>query len=304
MTRFFRRALCAAALATALPLAAAATPLDDYVAARDQAIGAAVAAANAGKSGDDAAIKAEETARRDLASRMGALVGPLKLKGFGAAAYTLDVLVYGDDLPTTQLDGMALTDKEGTSRVLVTLEPLLQAWLAARAKDKDAPPAVRGGLKALPNTGYLVNNSLVDTGGGFIPYLPLPVTAAPGETVYASLGLFTDEAPADTPPNTIVVVRVAEGRAMLGMMPVTLDMKVPATCERIWKPYDTKIQALQKQVEAVSDLEDPRFAALAKLEEDGAAAFQTCLAKAPESQAAIATATRSAEGFIGLLSGH
>ncbi|MFH3481395.1 hypothetical protein [Xanthobacter variabilis] len=309
MTRLARRTLCAALLAAALPfvcqpLAATAAPVDDYFAVRDKAIATALAAANAGKNGDDDVIKAEEAARQDLAKRMSALVGPLKLKGLGNPTYTLDVFVYGDDLGTTQLDGMALTDKNETTRVVVTPEPVLQAWLTARAKDKDAPAAARGGLKALPNTAYLVNNSIVNPGGGFIPYTALAVTAAPGETAYANLGLYTDEAPADTPPNTIVVVRVADGRAVLGMMPVTLDAKVPAVCTQVWKPYDVKIQALLKATETVSDLEDPRFAELSKLEEEGAAAFQACFAKAPESQAALAAATKRAEAFLDTLRGR
>ncbi|WP_454918946.1 hypothetical protein [Xanthobacter sediminis] len=304
MTCHVRRILCAAVLAATLPLTAAAAPVDDYLAARDKAVSAAVAAAKAGRSGDDAAIKAEDIARRDLAKRMVALVGPLKFKGLGAPVFTLEVLVYGDDTPATQLDGLGFTNKDGTTRVVVSPEPVFQAWLAARAQDKDAPAAVRDGLKAAVETGYLVNNSLVNVGGGYVPYAALPLTAAPGETAFANLGLFTDEAPADAPPNSIVVVRVADGRAVLGMTQVQLDVKPIPACAQVWKPYDTRIQALLKATAGVSDLEDPRWSELAKVEEEGSAAFRACFAKAPETQAALAAAAKRAEGFLQNLRGQ
>ncbi|MDQ0507168.1 hypothetical protein [Xanthobacter agilis] len=306
MTRIDHRLLRAAVLAAALPAAAAAAPVDDYMASRDKAVTAAVAAAKAGKAGDDAEIKAEEVARKDLAKRMSALVGPLKFKGLGTPSFTLDMFVYGDDLPATRLDGMAFANADETTRVVATPEAVFQAWLAARAKDKDVPEAaaVREGGRAAVDTGYLVNNALVNVGGGVVPYTALPVTAAPGETVYANLGLFTDEAPANALPNTIVLLRVADGRAVMGMTAVALNMKPVLACDQAWKPYNTKVQALLKATETVSDLEDPRWAELAKVEEEGSNVFRTCLAKAPESQAAFATATKRAEAFLQTLRGN
>lgn len=303
MTRLARRILCAAAF-LALPLAATAAPVDDYLAAREKAVSAAVATAKAGRSESDAAVNAEKAARKDLAARMAALVGPQKFKGLGAPAFTLEVFVYGDDLPTTQLDGMAFANKDESVRVLVTPEPVFQAWLAARARDKEAPASVRGGAKAVADTAYLVNNALVTGGGGYVPYATLPVTSAAGETAYATLGLFTDEAPADSLPNSIVVVRVADGRAVLGMARAETGMKAVPACTQVWKPYDIKVQALLKATENVSDLEDPRWAELAKVEEEGAGAFRACLAKAPESQAALAAAARKADTFLQTLRGN
>lgn len=299
------RTLCALFLATlpfGTPLLAA--PVDDYVTARDAALASAVAAAKAGKAGDAAQAKTEEEARTDLAKRMSALLGPLKFKGLGAPAYTLDVFVYGDDLPATQLDGMAFTSKDETTRVLTTPLPVFQGWLAARAKDKDAPAGVDAGPAAAVNSGYLVNNSLAGMGGGFVPYVPLQLAATPGETAYANLGLFTDEAPANALPNTLVVLRVADGRATIGITGVSLNMKPVPACEAAWKPYNTKIQTLLNALDGVSDLEDPRWTELSKLEAAGSTAFRTCLAQAPESQAALAAATKRAEAFLQTLRGN
>ncbi len=303
MIRLARRVLCAAVLA-AQPFAAAAAPVDDYLAVREKAVSAAVAAAKAGKSDSDAAVNAEKAARKDLTSRMAALVGAQKFKGLGAPAFTLEVFVYGDDLATTQLDGMAFANKDETVRVLVTPEPVFQAWLAARAEDKEAPASVWGGAKAVAETAYLVNNALVTGSGGYMPYTALPVTAGPGETAYATLGLFTDDAPADSLPNSIVAVRVADGRAVLGVTRVETGMKPVPACTQVWKPYDTRIQALLKATENLSDLEDPRWAELSKVEDEGATAFRTCLVKAPESQAALAVATRKADAFLQTLRGN
>lgn len=299
MIRFARRVLCAAVLAAPVPLSAA--PVDDYLAAHDQAVAAAVTAAKAGKSGDAAVAKAEQAALNDLGRRMRALVGPLKLRGLGAPAFSLDILVFGEAEPVRQLDGLAFSSKDEATRVLVTPEPVFQAWRAARAKDKDAPAAFGDGLKAAMATEYFANNSVINVGGGFWPYLALPVAAGNGETVQASLGVFTDEAPANQAPNSLVLVRVADGRASVGITRVTLEVKPIPACDAVWAPYAAKIGELQKGAEKDGKPDDPRWTEISRAFDDGSAAFRACFAQAAQSRPILAPAIRQAEGFLATL---
>src|SRR5579863_6176891 len=85
-----------AGLAMAAAAPAGAGPEDRYVAARDAAIGKLKLIA---KNGDnDAAAKAEDAARADLAARMRAILGPLAYAGFGAGELNLDTLSEGDEV--------------------------------------------------------------------------------------------------------------------------------------------------------------------------------------------------------------
>lgn len=305
MTRFARKLACRAiVLAAALPFAAAAAPVDDYIAARDKAVSDVVAAFKAGKGGDDATIKKEETAVKDLGKRMIALVGPLKLKGLGAPAYTLEGLLYGDDQPTRQLDGVLFSDKDGATQIVVAPQSVFQGWLAARAKDPEAPAAMRGALPAAAADPYFYNSSLTFQGGGYTPYLALPLAAADGETVIATLGLYSDEMPANLPPNQVSIVRLADGKAIVGLTEVKLDITPIAACDAVWKPFAARIDAMQKAVEKDNKDNDPRWEEIAKIGDDGSAAFAACFAREAPSQPFFPAAVKRAEALLATARGN
>ncbi|MFG1481024.1 hypothetical protein V5F53_20570 [Xanthobacter sp. V4C-4] len=302
MIRFARRVLCALALIAPWPLAAA--PVDDYLAARDRAVAAAVAAAKTGTGGDAASLAAEQAALQDLAKRMRALVGPLKVKGLGAPAFSLDILIFGRDEPIRQLDGLTVANTDETTRVLVTPEPVFQAWLAARAEDKEAPAVFRDGPAAAAGTEYFANNSILSIGSGFWPYATLPLAAGAGETVVATLGIFTDEAPANQLPNSIVLLRVAEGRATVAFTRVAVDKTRLPACDATWKPYAARIDGLRRDAEKGGNPDDPRWVQISQAYDQGSAAFRACYATAVQGQPALTTAARRAEGLLATLRGN
>lgn len=239
-----RSLACTLLLSAALPAAASADALSDYMAARDKATADAVAAAKAGKSGDDAVVKREEAALKDLGKRLAAVLGPLKFKGLGAPEYSLRVLTYDENTPAHDLDGLIFADKDFNTRLVVTTDSIFTAWLAARAKDDGAPAAFASGVKAAAATPELYTNAIGFDGGFYEPYVELPVAAAPGETTTAWLGLQTEEPAGNTAPNEIAIVRVGGGKAMVGISIVKLDAKPIAACDAVWKPSKTKADAL------------------------------------------------------------
>ncbi|MEP9350222.1 hypothetical protein [Xanthobacter sp. KR7-225] len=304
MRGFAHSLACALLLTAAVPGLAAADPLGDYVAARDKAIAQSLAAAKADKSGDEAVIKREEAAMKDLAKRLGAVLGPLKFKGLGAPTYSLHVFTYDVDAPTHQLDGLAFADKDYNTRIVVTPESVFQAWLAARAKDEGAPAALGAGVKAAAGASEFYTNALVFDGGFYQPYVELPVAAAPGETAVAILGQQVDEPPGNTPPNDIAIVRIADGKAMVGYAVAKLDIKPIAACDAVWKPFKAKADALQKQVEKDNKSEDPRWDQISAINDEGSAAYRDCFAKAAPTQPFFAAAVKRAEAFLATARGQ
>lgn len=289
-------ASCAATFAVAFSFAADAAPLDDYLAAREKAVAELMVAVKAGKLDDEATMKRDEAAVADLEKRMKAIVGPVKIKGLGSPGFSLPILVY-EDGPTRMLDGITVSNKDGSANALVTPEPLFQAWLAARAKDKDAPAEFGKGLSAAAQSDYFYTFTVANE-GTITPYTALPVAAVEGETALAALALHSDDSPRNNPPSSIVVVRLAEGKATIAVTELKGDVKAIAACDALWKPFATKIAALQAAAEKENKDDDPRWDEIAKLEDDGGAAFRTCFVKEVPSQPVFAAATKQAEAFL------
>lgn len=293
-----RSLACAIILSTALPALAAADPLSDYVAARDKAIAASLAAGKAGKSGDEAVVKREEAALKDLGKRMTVVIGPLKFKGLGDPQYTLRVLTYDENTPAKDLDGISFANKDFNTRLVVAPDSLFTAWLAARAKDPDAPAAFASGLKAAAGTSEFYTNAIAFDGGYYQPYVELPVAAAPGETAIAWLGLQTEEPAGNSAPNEIAIVRVGGGKAMVGVTMTKLDVKPIGACDAIWQPFKTKADALQKQVEKDNKDQDPRWEQITKIQDEGSIAYRACFLKEAPGQPFFAAAVKKAEAFL------
>lgn len=294
-----RRIACAVLFAAALPVGAAASPEGDYMVARDRAIAASIAAHKAGKGADEAVVARDEAALKDLGKRMFSLVAPVKVKGLGSPAYTLQMFIFGDDEPVRQLDGIAVHDKDNSTRVVITPEAVLQKWIATRAGDKGAPAALRQGIAEAAATDYFYNHAVIDSAGGYTPYLTLPVTPGPGEAAYATLGLFSDDVPGNTLPNRITIVRVIPGgRALVGIAPAKLALKPLPACDAVWKPYKARFDALNAAISKDNKTDDPRVAEATKIADEGSAAYRACFAKEAQTQPFLAAAVRKAEAFL------
>lgn len=299
-----RTLACALILSTALPALAAADPLSDYVAARDKATAASIAAAKAGKSGDDAVVKREEAALKDLGKRLTAVLGPIKFKGLGVPKYSLQLLIYDESGPSRELDGLAFASKDYDTRLVVTSDSLFNTWLAARAKDDGAPAALASGVKAAAGTPEFYTSAIASDGGFYQPYVELPVAAVPGETAVAWLGLQTEEPSGNTAPNEIAIVRIGGGKAMVGVTMAKLGDKPIPACDAVWQPFKAKADALQKQVEKDNKDQDPRWEEITKIQDEGSNAYRACFMKEAPNQPFFAAAVKKAEAFLATARGQ
>lgn len=301
--RLARPLACATLVAAALPLAAAAAPADDYLAAKDKAVAAVVGAVKAGKN-DEEMAKQEDALLKDLGARMTALLGPLTFKGLGAPAFSLEYLLLGADEPTEQLDGLIFDNEDDTTRLLVSPEPVFNAWLAARAKDEGAPAALGSDLKAAAATDIFYNDSVVSLSGGYTNYVELPLTAMDGETTYAALGLLSDEIGGNSLPNAIVIVRAAKDKVMVGITEAKVDIQPLAACDKLWAPYEEKSHKLLAAAEKDNKEDDPRWEQIAQIQEEGSTLYRDCFAKAAQGLPFFSAATKQAEALLATARGN
>jgi hypothetical protein len=300
MTRPARRLPNGTALVLALGLAMAAAgqagagPAEDYIAARDKAVAALVAAEKAGTS-PEVLEKRDAADRKALEQKMRALLGPLRLKGF-TATFSPATLLEGN-IDSGGPDGLLFAQEDSGTYLLVSPEPVFANWLAARAKGEGAAQALSRGIAAATASDDFYTLA-IGTEAAFSRYMDLPVTAAEGETVRAAIGLFSQDLPANTLPESVVVTRVANGRVAVGTSAVELGITALPACDKAWKAADAKTQALRTAAEKSKNQDDPRWAQANSAEVDASLAFRACFAKEAAGKPFLAAAVKRAEALL------
>ncbi|MFG1319555.1 hypothetical protein [Xanthobacter autotrophicus] len=301
MIRFARRLALQTAgvvlLAASLPLAALAGQADDdYIAARNTAVAALAAAEKAGANPDDL-YKRDGTALAALEKRMGALLGPLKFKGLDAPPTFSPGTLLDGQIESGEPDGLRFSDTDFTTRLLVSPEPVFTSWLAGRAKEENAPPALAGGIKAAMASDLFYTYA-ISSDAAFSSYVELPVAAGEGETAYAALGLFSQDVAANQVPDSIVITRIAGGRVIIGTSEAKVAIKSIPACDQVWKTYAAKAKTLRAAAQKSKKDDDPRWDDASRAEDDGSAAYRACFAKEARSQPFFAAAVARAEALL------
>ena len=301
MIRFVRRLALQTAgvflLAASLPLAAVAGQADDdYIAARDKAVAALTAAEKAGVNPDDL-YKRDETALAELQKRMAALLGPLTFKGLNAPPSFSPGTLLDGQMESGEPDGLRFSDADFTTRLLVSPEPVFTSWLAARAREENAPPALASGIKGAMATDIFYTDA-ISSDAAFTLYAPLPVAAVDGETVYAALGLFSQDVTANQVPDSIVITRIANGRVIIGATEAKVAIKAVPACDQVWKTYAAKAKTLRAAAQKSKKEDDPRWDDASRAEDEGSAAYRACFAKEAKSQPFFAGAVARAEALL------
>lgn len=295
-----RRLVLAVLLLGALP--AHAGPSEDYIAARNKAMATMSAAVKAGK--DTAQLeKLEDGARADLTKRMTALLGPLTFKGLDPKPAFSPSTLYPDDLGYDSPDGLVFTKGDGTVNLLVSPEPVFADWLKARAADEGAPAVFKDGVMTALQDDFFFTLT-VSRDAAFNTYVALPVSPGAGEKAYAALGLFSQDLPADMAPNSIVVLRVADGRVTVASAEVELDVPPMPACTKLWTEGSAKANALMEAAQKSDKTDEARMDEAFKMEEAAATAFRTCFAKAAPGQPFFAAATKAAEALLKTMRGQ
>lgn len=273
-----------AALLCLVPLVAhAASPEQDYIAARDKFV--AQFKLKDDEQITDAITKAEVQARATLEKQMRALIGASGIKGAPASGkLNLDSLITGD-MGFGLLDGLVFKFK-GETQVLLTTRGLLTRWLKDQQdvwKDspRHGPPAEIGAALRAENfyTQAMSHDAAVTR------YAEIPVREP---NAYAMLVAHQQDIGPVVPKEMIVAVLRGE-RLFVWNAPAAAKTVMFSQCETIWKNAERKADARQNNSDD----------AFEKVQQDGDAAMRACYSERAKSAAFFPALVKQAQELIG-----
>jgi hypothetical protein len=291
------------ALAIALTLlnftAFAATPEENYVAARDAFI------AKFNPPGDpvapsDATSKDEERARADLLRQMRALVGPLNVKGFsGEGSYSVGSLFKGD-IEFGVLDGLVFA-KDQDVRLVVTTIGLTDRWIRSpdglAAEDGATPKDVRAALTQDP---FYTRATSADAAVG--NFGELPVTKSAGmDFVFAMLAARRQDF-SPLPASELLIGAIVPPRVYILSAPIA-KIRMMAACEKLFEDAVAKADRMFEDNEKSPNPKDSIADDADRMREQGDAAMRQCFAQRVKSDPAYARLTKQAQDFVDALAG-
>lgn len=294
-----RAALCALATGAVFSLgtlAAHAETAESYLAARQRFV-ADIQKLDADPAKQDAMFALDEKARADLKKRMAALLGPLAFKGVEKDPRFSPEALYEGDLGSGQPDGLVFSDKKGETRIFVSPEAVFATWLAVEAKGEAADPRLRDGVKAALASDTIYTQA-VGQDAAFDAFLPLPVSAREGETVFAATGLFSQDGDGEYPPNSIVVGRLAEGRLTLAAAPVAEPRKSIPVCSQAYKKQSAKAEQMMNAARKGSTLDDAKIQQAMQTQNEAVTAYRKCFADEAPKQPFFAPLVARAEALL------
>src|SRR3984957_1590556 len=142
------------------PIAAAAvSPEDAYLAARDRYIASFKTTASA--KDEKAAFARQDMAVRDLELRLKSMVGPFSASGFPAEGKLNLVSLFPDDIGFGMLDGLVYGEGESAKSIVMSTDGLLDKWLLGHPKagsKVDIPTSAAAAVKTADFYAQAVNS--------------------------------------------------------------------------------------------------------------------------------------------------
>ncbi len=268
-------------LTAAVAHAQAASPTQDYLAARDAYLKTFKSTA---PGGDDPATAAHNRALGHLEARLRGIIGPTRIEGFLAEGkINLDSLAEGDS-SFGLLDGLVYATPDDKTRIVVTTRELLDAWLAKHRQwwgDKNDMP---GGLAPALKSEAFYTQALY-TDAYFYEFAELPVSR-PADAAFAFATLIgrAPDVGRET-PDEIVVTRLRGGRAYVIVTTAAAKAETTPQCVQAWK------QAEAQADKAGTDKGD-------QLRETGYRAYRRCFAAQAPRQGWFSGLTKQAQALI------
>ncbi|MFD2054681.1 hypothetical protein ACFSQT_16760 [Mesorhizobium calcicola] len=261
--------------ALATGAAFAASPEDDYIAARDKAI-SAIAAMESANEPVETLDAAGTKALADLEKRLSALLGPLAVSGFPATG-TINMESLSDaDIGFGMLDGLRYTKGDDGPSLVATTRGLLQRWLQSRAAEMDAsfklPASIDAALKLDAFYTQAINSDAAFTGT-----LDFPLKKPEGADIaFARLGGWAQDI-GPNPDQQVIVTLVKGNSVMIASAPAAPPVPKIAACDTLWASADAAAQKFQEAYQA-SDLKDQKaYDAANAAWEKGDADYRACM---------------------------
>lgn len=275
----------------------AASPEENYFAARDGHIEALAAARKRGAPDKEIAAR-EKRALADLERQVRRLVGNVALKDAkGAGRINLEGLQQGD-MEFGMLDGLVFEAKDGKSRTVVTTQNLLKNWLREHQnwwRTNNVPQGVAPALRFAP-----FYTQALGGGAAFGSFGELSVGTPDGGFATALLIARAQDIGSRNPDE--LVVSVARGhRVFIVTAKAAAKIAPVAECEAMWPALKEKTDAAFEAYRASGMKDQGILDRSNKLSDDTDAAYMRCFAERAPKDANWKTLTAQAQAIADAL---
>jgi len=279
------------ALLILLPTAVlAASPEQDYLAARDAQIRKLAAAEKKLGVSSDRFTKLHESALADLEKQLKQIIGPSKPAVPGIAVgpkINIEALLRGD-LGFGMLDGLVYRSEDDKTRVVVTTEGLFKTWMRDHRKGWYGREMPQDPAKALADESFYTQ--AVNSDATLAKYAELPIRKpAAASAASAMLGGWSqDDGPWE--PDELVLSVLQGGKLTVVRVQASTKLGPFPACQAVWDAAERKSnEAFQKK----SKVPDG-----GKIREGGAAAFRRCFAEHAPKDKGFADLVRQAQAIV------
>jgi hypothetical protein len=257
--------------------ARAASPEDDYVAARDKDI-ARIQHLVAAKIDVKKVDAEQDKMLADLQKRLEAMVGPFAVAGYPAVGKSTLETLSSEDIGFGQLDGIVHSVGDDGPQVIVTTRGLVDRWLRQRATEKDAADRLPADLEAAARADDFYTFSVSeDAAFGKTAELTIAKPAGADLAVAALGGFAQDIGP--NPRQEIVVTLQKNGRVYIASQVAKTAIAKIDACEAVWTAAEKKSQELRNAYQKSGAKNEKLFDDGSKAEDDGDKAYRACLVK-------------------------
>jgi hypothetical protein len=289
--------LLLATLLAMLSLAAhAASPEENYLAARD----AYIAKFNPSKDPapvSDATAKEEERARADLTKQLRSIVGPLNVKGYAGDGEFAIASLFKGDIGFGTLDGLSFSAPKDANLV-VTTRGLFARWVRDH-KDWWSPSVANvpsEPLAALKTEAFYTQAISADAAVARFAELPVGKPAN-AEAAYAMLVMRRQDIGPGSPDEILVGV-LSGARLYIVSAPASAEIKLMPACETIWDEALAKSNKLLESSSSSGTKDEKLFDEQNRMQDQGDAAMRQCFAERVTSDAAFARLTKQAQDIV------
>jgi hypothetical protein len=276
-------------------MALAASPEQDYLAARDAHI-RKLTALSKPNADNDRVMKAHERAVAELEKQLKPLIGPSvpALPGLPAEGkINNDTLLKGDQ-GFGLLDGLAYVSEDYKTVAVVTTESLFKIWLREHRKwwrDNNVPedPA-----KALRHVSFYTQ--AISTDAAVSKYAELPIKKpAAASLAFAMLGARAqDVGPQD--PDEVTVAVLQGGKLYVVRVAAAARIGPFPPCQALWDDAMKKSQEEYERRQANPNAKERRRRM--SIEDEGDAAFRRCFAERAPREKGFADLVRQAQEIV------
>lgn len=279
--------------------APAATPEDDYIAARDAAIAKIKKVEAKNPSADTS--KMDGKALADLEKRLQAIIGPLDVKPYPEKGKIAFDSLSENNVGSGALDALRFSTEDDSHQAYVTTDGLLVRWLSKPeewwTKIRKTPPTVE---EALANPELYTYAIGVDAAWAKTADLPIARPQGTSHAVALLGGWAQDVGP--NPAQEIIVALRKDGKLYLAQEEARSYKPIPA-CEAVWTEGQRKADEILKKYSDSGSKDQKIFdeysAAQAKADQDYRACYADRAPKEPYFPALVKEAQEIADRFGG-----